>query len=94
MTDKWVYNSPEYALDTDISRQTAKVLEEICEVFMALCNGESKERVAEEALDAGASLEKLIRLIQAEGVDIDEAKREVIAKNAARGYYGGEKPCM
>ena len=94
MNEKWVYNFPEYALDTDISRQTAKVLEEICEVFLALCNGESMERVAEEAMDVGASHDQLIRLIEAEGVDVGKAKREVIAKNTARGYYGGEEPCM
>ena len=86
---EWSYNFPEYAGDTDLSRQTAKVLEEVCEVFMALCNREGMERVAEETLDAHAAIEKLERMLEMEGVDMGRAKREVIAKNQARGYYGG-----
>lgn len=86
---EWCYNFPEYAGDTDLSRQTAKVLEEVCEVFMALCNRECMERVAEETLDAHAAIEKLERMLETEGVDMGRAKREVIAKNQARGYYGG-----
>ena len=86
---EWCYNFPEYAGDTDLSRQTAKVLEEVCEVFMALCNRECMERVAEETLDAHAAIEKLERMLETEGVDMGRAKREVIAKNQARVYYGG-----
>lgn len=86
---EWCYNFPEYAGDTDLSRQTAKVLEEVCEVFMALCNRECMERVAEETLDAHAALEKLEHMIERDGVNLVEIRREVIAKNTARGYYGG-----
>lgn len=85
------YNFPEYALDTDMSRQTAKVLEEVCEVFMALCNGEGRDRVAEEAMDAAASLEKIFRMLESQGADLSAVKRQVIEKNRARGYYGGSE---
>lgn len=83
------FNFPEYAKHTDMSRQTAKVLEETCEVFMALCNGEGLARVTEEAMDAAASLEKLLRMLEQQGADLAEVKRQVIEKNRARGYYGG-----
>lgn len=47
----------------------------------------SAERVAEELLDTIHAAETALRML---GVEMDEAKRAVIEKNDARGYYGGD----
>ena len=88
---EYKFNFPEYAMPTDLGRQAAKVIEEMCEVFMAICNNEGRDRVTEELMDASASLEKCMRIIQDEGADLETSKRQVIEKNRARGYYGGSE---
>lgn len=88
VTTPWTWNFPPIANPpAPISRQLAHVCSEVTEAEDAFRGGESAERVAEELLDTIHAAETALRML---GVEMDEAKRAVIEKNDARGYYGGD----
>ena len=74
-------------MHTSIGQQINKIFEEIREVADAYNDGESIDRVAEEACDVQQACETLLAML---GYD-DEARRKlrqkVLCKNASRGYY-------
>lgn len=85
----WQWQFPPIAETPSMYGQLVKVRSEIREVANAYVDGETNERLAEELMDADHAIETALRILEAEGVDLDAVKRGVIEKNDARGYYGG-----
>ena len=85
------YQFPAIANPPSLSEQLAKIREECREVMEAYYGEETPERVAEELIDLDHAKEQAIRRLEECGVDMDAVKAGVIAKNAARGYYGEAK---
>lgn len=87
VTTPWTWNFPPIA---DPPKSLGKqllyhVVGEAQEAMDAYLDDEHADRIAEELLDAIHAAETALRML---GVDVDAAKRAVIAKNDARGYYG------
>lgn len=76
MNDKWA-----------IGAQVDKVLEEADEVWSANHCNEGFDRVAEEAWDTIHASEGVLRRLEDRGVDVEERRQFVIAKNRERGLY-------
>lgn len=84
----WAWNFPPIADPPKrLGRQLAYVLCEATAAEYAFIDGEPDGRIAEELMDTIHEAETALRML---GVDMDEARRAVIEKNAARGFYGKE----
>lgn len=67
--------------------QIDRVCDEAREADNAKFYGEEDERVAEELMDTIHAAETALRMMEADGIDLEAVKRYVIAKNDERGYY-------
>lgn len=95
----FTYNFPEYCASkiTPVSQATKVVGEALEAKSAARCLEGVKDsklalaitvELAAELLDTIHACETILRKLEgAEGIDLDEIKAEVIAKNERRGYY-------
>ena len=71
--------------------QTQKIMEELGEVQLELLIPDPDLAAAAfEAANVLHAAETLLRMLEAEGVDVDAAILETVEKNRERGYYGAD----
>jgi NTP pyrophosphatase (non-canonical NTP hydrolase) len=74
-------------LRTSTGQQIQKIYEEIREVADAYNDGESTDRVAEEACDVQQACETLLAMLGYDDEERRKLRQKVLCKNASRGYY-------
>jgi flagellar biosynthesis/type III secretory pathway protein FliH len=74
-------------MQNSIGAQIQKIYEEFIEVSDAYNNGESTERVAEEACDVQQTCETLLAMLGYDDEERRKLRQKVLCKNASRGYY-------
>ena len=87
----WHWQFPPIAEPLPLAEQIRSIAWEVREAYEAYVNGEGPERVAEELMDVIHRAETALGTIEGvplRFVDLDGVKRQVVAKNAERGYYG------
>lgn len=86
----WEYRFPEVAGKPPLPEQALKVAEEALEVQRAALD-QDFQAAAVEAMDVIHAAETLLRRLEAGyGIDPDDVRDDVVAKNRERGYYGEE----
>lgn len=82
----YTFPPTKFATENTASEQLAHINSELDELIDAHLFKGDKD-VVEEALDMIHSIETMLRMYEACGVDIEDMKDHVIAKNRARNYY-------
>lgn len=89
-TAGWEYRFPEIVRKPPLPEQALKVAEEALEMQRAVLDLDFWA-AAMEAMDVIHAAETLLRRLEAwHGIDLDDVRDEVVAKNRERGYYGEE----
>ena len=89
----WHWQFPPIANPLPLGDQIRSIAWEVREAMEAYQNGEPSERVPMELMDVIHRAETALGVIEGvpfKFVDLDGVKRQVVAKNAERGYYGIE----
>lgn len=76
-------------LTNDTGQQMNHITEEYCEVVTEY-NRSSEERLVEELIDLQMSCETMLANLGLDEQQRREARKKVLAKNAARGYFSKE----
>lgn len=87
----WRWQFPPIENPLPLGEQIRSIAWEVREAMEAYQSGEPSERIAEELMDVIHRAETALGVIEGvplRFVDLDGVKREVVAKNAERGYYG------
>lgn len=90
LSTPWQWQFPPIAEPEDLPHQILHIKAELLEAAEA-CGAKNIQHTAEELMDVIHAAETALRLLEAEGMDLDAIKRGVIEKNQRRGYYGGDE---
>lgn len=81
------YQFPSIAEPEELPKQLQHVKSEVDEAIEAYYEEKSPWTIATELMDVIHAAETALRLLEAEGMDLDAIKRGVVEKNQRRFYY-------
>ena len=83
------FDRSRFAETNTLPQQLAKILAELSEVYQALADGESEERVLEELLDVYHAVETGLWIVERQNGPgfVQTARDGVAKKNRERGFY-------
>ena len=76
-------------LGATLREQLESIKREVKEVEMAMMYNDTDDHILEELVDVQTACETMMAILGADETERNEVRRQVIEKNAKRGYYEG-----